>query len=145
MDNKGKSTGNRKSGPANSSKLLFKISEDLPATQPCSLLQMRLNLSMAQAVPSGWTQADHALTRTIQRANFVEALAFVLEIAKEAEAVDHHPDIDIRYRTVHLSLSTHSAGNKVTAKDYALAQKINDLDENAIRAASDKLHEQFAA
>jgi 4a-hydroxytetrahydrobiopterin dehydratase len=99
---------------------------------------------MAQAVPSGWIQTDCALTRTIQRANFVEALALVLEIAKLAEAANHHPDIDIRYRTVHLSLSTHDAGNKVTAKDQALARKINNLDENTIRTASNKLREQFA-
>lgn len=100
---------------------------------------------MAQAVPSGWTQTDHALVCTIQRADFVEAIALVLEIAKLAEAADHHPDIDIRYRTVHLSLSTHDAGNKVTAKDYALAQEINDLDETVIRSAIDKLREQFIA
>ena len=91
----------------------------------------------SQAVPPGWTQADNALTRTIQRANFVEALALVLEIAKLAEAANHHPDIDIRYRTVHLSLSTHDAGHKVTAKDFALAQKINDLNEDAIRLSTD--------
>lgn len=93
----------------------------------------------------GWTQTERALTRTIERADFVEALALVLEIAKLAEAADHHPDIDIRYRTVHLSLSTHSAGNKVTDKDFALAQKINVLDENAVRAVSQKLRDQFAA
>ena len=100
---------------------------------------------MPQAVPSGWTQANDALTRTIQRADFVEALALVLEIAKLAEAANHHPDIDIRYRTVHLSLSTHSAGHQVTDKDYTLAQKINDLDEDAIHTASDKLRGQFRA
>ncbi len=100
---------------------------------------------MAQVVPSGWAETDHALTRTIQRTDFVEALALVLEIAKLAEAADHHPDIDIRYRTVHLSLSTHDAGNKITAKDFALAQKINDLNENAIRTTSDELRKKFAA
>jgi len=100
---------------------------------------------MAQDVPSGWTQSDHALLRTIQRADFVEVLALVLEIAKLAEAANHHPDVDIRYRTVHLSLSTHSAGNKVTAKDFALAQKINDLDETALRTTTDDLRKKFAS
>ena len=100
---------------------------------------------MAQDVPSGWTQSDHALLRTLQRADFVEALALVLEIAKLAEAANHHPDVDIRYRTVHLSLSTHSAGNKVTAKDFALAQKINDLDETALRTTTDDLRKKFAS
>src|SRR5437016_3325620 len=100
---------------------------------------------MAQAVPTGWIQTGNALTRTVQRADFVEALALVFEIAKLAEAANHHPDIDIRYRTVHLSLSTHDAGNKVTAKDFALAQKINDLDEAGIRQTRDELSRRFAA
>jgi len=100
---------------------------------------------MPQIVPSGWTQGDHALTRTITRADFIEALALVLEIGKLAEAANHHPDIDIRYRTVHLSLSTHSAGNKVTEKDFALAQGINDLSEEAIRLSTNDLRRRFAA
>jgi 4a-hydroxytetrahydrobiopterin dehydratase len=100
---------------------------------------------MAHAVPTSWTLANHALTRTISRADFVEALALVLEIGKLAEAANHHPDIDIRYRTVHLSLSTHSAGHTVTDKDFALAQKINDLNEDSIRHTRDDLQRRFKA
>jgi 4a-hydroxytetrahydrobiopterin dehydratase len=100
---------------------------------------------MAQIVPSGWIQTSNALTRTIQRADFIEALALVLETGKLAEAANHHPDIDIRYRTVHLSLSTHSAGNTVTAKDFSLAQEINDLSEEAIRHTKDELQHRFKA
>jgi len=62
---------------------------------------------------------------------------------KLAEAANHHPDIDIRYRAVHLRLSTHDAGHTVTAKDYSLAQKINDLSEDAIRLTKDDLHRRF--
>ena len=100
---------------------------------------------MPQSVPPGWIQADNALTRTIRRADFVEALALVLEIGKLAEAANHHPDVDIRYRTVHLRLSTHDAGHTVTARDFALAQKINDLSEEAIRLTRDDLRRRFAA
>jgi 4a-hydroxytetrahydrobiopterin dehydratase len=98
---------------------------------------------MPQALPAGWTQKENALTRTIQRADFIEAIAFVLEIARLAEAANHHPDIDIRYRTVHLSLSTHDAGNQVTARDFSLAQKINDLNEDAIRLSSSELRSRL--
>lgn len=98
---------------------------------------------MPPSVPSGWTQAPDALTRTVQRADFVEALALVLEIGKLAERANHHPDIDIRYRTVHLSLSTHSAGNTLTDKDFALAREINDLSEDAIRHSKDDLRSRF--
>jgi len=100
---------------------------------------------MPPSVPSGWIQADNALTRTVQRADFIEALALVLEIGKLAEAANHHPDIDIRYRTVRLSLSTHSAGSTVTEKDFDLAQKINDLNEEAIRLTKVDLHRRFEA
>lgn len=100
---------------------------------------------MPQTVPAGWTQTESALTRTIQRADFVEAMAFVLEIAKLAEAANHHPDIDIRYRTVHLSLCTHDAGHAVTTKDFALAEKINELSEDTIRLMRDDLRKQFKA
>jgi 4a-hydroxytetrahydrobiopterin dehydratase len=100
---------------------------------------------MPQEVPTGWTQADQALIKIIARADFVEALALVLEIGKLAQEADHHPDIDIRYRTVQLSLSTHSAGHTVTEKDFALAQRINDLKEETIRLTTDDLRRRFQA
>src|SRR5450755_4830015 len=99
---------------------------------------------MPETVPPGWTQTGNALTRTLARADFVEALALVLEIGKLAEAANHHPDIDIRYRTVHLSLSTHDAGQTVTAKDFSLAQKINDVSEETLRLSTEELRHHFA-
>ena len=100
---------------------------------------------MPHDVPPGWTQAGNALTRTIARADFVEALALVIEIGKLAEAANHHPDIDIRWRTVHLQLTSHEAGNVITDKDLALAKKINELDEAVIRLTKDDLLRRFAA
>src|SRR5271156_6185945 len=100
---------------------------------------------MPQTTPRDWTQANNALTRTLTRADFVEALALVIEIGKLAEAAHHHPNIDIRYRTVHLSLSTHSAGHTVTDKDYALAQQIHDLNEETVRLTKDELRRRFEA
>jgi 4a-hydroxytetrahydrobiopterin dehydratase len=94
---------------------------------------------MNQAPPSGWTQQGDALLRTMERADFIEAVALVLKIAALAEAADHHPDIDIRYRTVRLSLSTHSAGDKVTAADVALAGQINGIAESDITACAAEL------
>ncbi len=90
---------------------------------------------MPHDIPAGWAEANNVLSRTVERADFVEALAFVLEVGKLAEAANHHPDIDIRWRTVHLRLTSHEAGNVITAKDLALARQINQLDEPAIRAA----------
>jgi len=100
---------------------------------------------MPHVSPKGWIQTDNSLTRTIQRASFVEALALVVEIGRLAEAANHHPDIDIRYRTVHLALSTHSAGNQLTDKDFALAQQINELSEDSIRLTCDDLQRRCQA
>ena len=96
-------------------------------------------------IPAGWAEANQILSRTVERADFVEALAFVLEVGKLAEAANHHPDIDIRWRTVKLLLTSHDAGNVITAKDVALANRINELDEAVIRLTKADLLRRFAA
>ncbi len=98
---------------------------------------------METTPPPGWTREADALVRTVARADFVEALAFIVAVAKPAQAADHHPDIDLRYNKVFLKLTTHSAGHTVTDKDFALAAQINgigDAEELPIRQA---LREQF--
>ena len=74
----------------------------------------------------GWEAAGGAIAKRFDLGDFRAAVAFVVRIAFEAEAADHHPDLDIRYRRVTVSLSTHSAGG-VTAKDLALAAAIEAL------------------
>ena len=78
---------------------------------------------------SNWrkTAGGKALSRTYKQPTFRAAIAFVAFVAELAEAADHHPDIDIRYSKVTLTLSTHSAG-KITEKDHAL---IAQIDGNA--------------
>ena len=72
----------------------------------------------------GWSRAGDAITRTYRFGTFKEAMFFVNGVAALAEAADHHPDIDVRYNQVTLTLSTHSAGG-LTAKDVALAHRID--------------------
>ena len=76
-----------------------------------------------------WKRAEGgepAITATYKLADFAAALAFVNSVGAEAEAMDHHPDIDIRWNTVTLVLSTHSAGG-LTAKDFELASRISRI------------------
>jgi 4a-hydroxytetrahydrobiopterin dehydratase len=89
---------------------------------------------MNQAPPDGWALQENALTRTVQRKDFVEALGYLAAVGRLAEAANHHPDVDLRYNKLHLSLSTHSAGHQVTEKDLLLAGKINALDEDEIES-----------
>ena len=74
----------------------------------------------------GWTIEAGELTRTIQSANFLAALRLVNQVGELAEAAGHHPDIDIRYNRVRLSLVTHDAGG-LTGKDFQLAGQIDKL------------------
>ena len=75
---------------------------------------------------SGWELVDGQITRQYRLAGFPEAIAFVVRLSYEAEAADHHPDLDIRYNAVRVTLSTHSEGG-VTAKDLDLARAIDEL------------------
>jgi len=73
-----------------------------------------------------WERVDDALVRTVRRADFAQALAATNGVGALAEAADHHPDIDIRWNTLTLRLSTHSAGG-ITEKDLSLAGEIDAL------------------
>lgn len=74
-----------------------------------------------------WQEINNRLSREFSFKNFVEAWAFLTQVAFAAEAHNHHPHITNVYNKVQLSLSTHDAGNKVTEKDYALAKVIDVL------------------
>ena len=82
-------------------------------------------MARLHALP-GWTQVDNTIQKTFELPGFPAAILFVAAVGQLAQAADHHPDIDIRYRRVTLSLSTHSAGG-LTAKDFDLAEKIEEL------------------
>ena len=76
-----------------------------------------------------WTRAEAdepSITATYALADFAAALAFVNAVGAEAERRDHHPDMDIRWNTVTLVLSTHSAGG-LTDADLDLAAAISRL------------------
>lgn len=73
-----------------------------------------------------WTVVGKSLTRTVELASFPAAIEAVNRVAEAAEEADHHPDIDIRWRTLTFILSTHSAGG-LTQKDVDLARRIDAL------------------
>ena len=76
--------------------------------------------------PEGWEERDGALERTFEFPSFPDAIAFVNRVADVAEAENHHPDVDIRYRTVTVRWTTHSEGG-VTERDHRLAQRTSQL------------------
>ncbi|MGL4743086.1 MAG: 4a-hydroxytetrahydrobiopterin dehydratase [Dermatophilaceae bacterium] len=72
----------------------------------------------------GWRRAGAALRTTIEAPDFPAAIRLVAAAADEAERMNHHPDIDIRWRTTHWLLSTHDAGG-LTQLDIELAHRIS--------------------
>jgi 4a-hydroxytetrahydrobiopterin dehydratase len=75
----------------------------------------------------GWARDHDEIVKTYELPSFMDAIGFVTRVAALAEAANHHPDIDIRYRMVRIALSTHSDGG-ITQKDFDLA---GDIDATA--------------
>lgn len=71
----------------------------------------------------GWEREGDEIVKTFELPTFPEAIAFVTRIAERAEAANHHPDIDIRWRNVRIALTTHDAGG-LTDLDIELASEI---------------------
>ena len=80
----------------------------------------------AVSVLDGWEGGPEAIVRTVGLRSFPAAIAVVDRVAKIAEEMDHHPDVDLRWRSLHLSLVSHSAGG-VTELDLELARRIDGL------------------
>jgi len=75
-------------------------------------------------VHSGWSRKSNALVKEYRLSSFRDSIVFVNRVAGLADAADHHPDIDIRFNRVLVTLSTHSAGG-ITAKDLRLAEAMD--------------------
>lgn len=73
-----------------------------------------------------WISTDFAIHRSFEFPSFRAAMNFVNAVADQAEQQDHHPDIEIRFREVALSLWTHTVGG-VTKRDIELARAISEL------------------
>ncbi len=89
---------------------------------------MLTNDQVDAALPdlNGWERSDGALRRSVKFPGFLDGIEAVRRVAEVAEQKDHHPDIDIRWRTVSFALVTHSAGG-ITDKDLQMAQTIDQL------------------
>lgn len=74
----------------------------------------------------GWHHRGNAIERTFDCEDFDGSIAFVNAVAREANAVNHHPDIEVSWNSVKLILSSHDAGG-LTGRDFDLARRINAL------------------
>jgi 4a-hydroxytetrahydrobiopterin dehydratase len=75
---------------------------------------------------NGWRRAQGTLRRSVKFPTFLAGIDAVRRVAEHAESRDHHPDIDIRWRTVTFALVTHAEGG-ITARDIAMARDIDGI------------------
>lgn len=87
-----------------------------------------LEIQRALGNLSGWSRRGDVLVKTYSFQKFLDGVEFVDEVAGVAERMNHHPDIDIRYTKVTLTLSTHDAGG-ITQSDLDLAEAIESLGD----------------
>jgi 4a-hydroxytetrahydrobiopterin dehydratase len=75
---------------------------------------------------TGWERRGESIVKSFERGDFVGSVKFVDAIVAPAEAIGHHPDLEISWDTVTVTISTHSEGG-LTAADFELAAKIDEL------------------
>ncbi|QNN54532.1 4a-hydroxytetrahydrobiopterin dehydratase [Nocardioides mesophilus] len=74
----------------------------------------------------GWTRDGDTLVRSVEAPTYLDGIALVQRVAEAAERVAHHPDIDVRWRTVTFRLTTHAEGG-LTERDLELARVIDSM------------------
>lgn len=89
------------------------------------LTQAAVDTALTTLNPS-WSGTPEKLSRSIEFADFPTAVEFVNRLAPRCEAMDHHPDLALRWRVVDVNLSTHSAGG-VTDRDVTLAGIVDEV------------------
>lgn len=92
----------------------------VPSALPPVLLRLRL-----QSLPD-WQQQGQQLVTTCEFTNYVDTIGFVNQLVEPAERLGHHPDLQIRYNYLEISLTTHDAGG-LSELDLALATEISAL------------------
>jgi 4a-hydroxytetrahydrobiopterin dehydratase len=75
---------------------------------------------------SGWERSGEAIAKSFGCSDFVGSVKFVQSLVEPAEAMGHHPDLEISWDTVKVKISTHSEGG-LTAADFELAEKVDAL------------------
>lgn len=74
----------------------------------------------------GWERSGDAIRKPFARGDFVGSVRFVDSLVGPAEEMNHHPDLEISWDTVTVTLTTHSEGG-LTAGDFELASRIDAL------------------
>jgi 4a-hydroxytetrahydrobiopterin dehydratase len=97
-----------------------------PASIGAVMLLSQAEVESKLAELPGWERSGEAIAKRFERGDFVGSVKFVSGLVEPAEAMGHHPDLEISWDTVTVTISTHSEGG-LTAADFELAAKIDAL------------------
>jgi len=75
---------------------------------------------------AGWEREGEAIAKTFELDDFVGSVEFVRRLVEPAEDMNHHPDLNVSWNKVTVSITTHAAGG-LTANDFELARRIEAL------------------
>lgn len=106
--------------------LAWRMLQPFAATAGSGATLTEAEISQGLLALPDWKVSDGQLHRRYRTGDWDTAVNLVNQISTAAEAADHHPDIQLSYGCVEISLSTHSAGG-ITNKDFALAARIEQL------------------
>jgi 4a-hydroxytetrahydrobiopterin dehydratase len=104
-----------------------------------ALTTKQINLKL-KAVPD-WSKRAKTMLRTFKFEGFLNGVEFVNRIARLAQKLNHHPDIDIRYDQVTLTLTTHDEGG-ITEKDFILARQCDGVFAKFLASGSIQVSKQ---
>lgn len=82
----------------------------------------------AMAKLNNWERQGDALIKQFKMESYMAGLAFAAAVGTVAEGFNHHPEMTIGYKKVTVSFTTHDAGNKLSAKDFAVAAAVDALN-----------------
>ena len=80
-------------------------------------------ISRLELLP-GWKHKSNKIVKTFEFASFTDAVQFISQLVVFCNSLDHHPDINISYKKVRFELTRFSVGDKITARDFTVAQRI---------------------
>lgn len=82
-------------------------------------------VSRLESLP-GWKYESNKIVKTLEFTSFTDAIQFINGLVGFCNYLNHHPDITINYKKVRFELTRFSVGGKVTARDFSVAQKVED-------------------
>ncbi|HLC43544.1 MAG TPA: 4a-hydroxytetrahydrobiopterin dehydratase [Patescibacteria group bacterium] len=78
-------------------------------------------------LPDGWKYADNKLTKTFEFKGMMDGVDLLTKLVPYCNEIDHHPDVVINFKKFRFELTRWDAGQKVTARDFLVAKKIEEL------------------